>query len=313
MIILQLERNKETIIIGNIYLPAGNSVEENNEVKECNTKIINILNNIPYSSSIIIGGDWNATMNPSIDRIHISEEGITTHPTTTQPESPILKNITGSYSKFQLVDIFRLTHGEVKQYSHTQATHSNSTTSSRIDFFLVSPNLIHRTIHTGIQDQDIDIKLHHSITTLELQMPIDKATIQYGHNRNITTRKTNFKEATEVQLNKYNAYIETDSKLHKLMTTPVTTSNQLNTLYNYIPTLLKQASRNTLPHITTHSIKKSTKKKHNHYRKLNKECTFLLSIIKHKIDLTNIQLTTKLMSIATKYKIPIEEEKEKMN
>jgi exonuclease III len=59
-----LKRNGENIMIASIYIP----VREDNERAETSKFIIEMKKAMPPKSTIIMMGDWNGTMNPSLDK-----------------------------------------------------------------------------------------------------------------------------------------------------------------------------------------------------------------------------------------------------
>ena len=119
-IILSMECLGQKITIGNIYGPSsGDHPEFFDKIIEH----VNMLDN----DRIILGGDWNVTLNPSIDtnNRHVYRNRSRT----------VIKNF---MDQFTLIDIYREMHTNVRKYTWRRF---NSTQRSRLDYFLISDEL----------------------------------------------------------------------------------------------------------------------------------------------------------------------------
>ena len=101
-------------------------------------------------NSIIIMGDYNGTINPSLDRGKNQTTG--QYPTSNKPEYKLLKTLTSTIKYGKLVDIWRLQHPGIRQYSNKQPLKANS----RIDLMLSSNNLTNKITSTYIEEQVLD-------------------------------------------------------------------------------------------------------------------------------------------------------------
>ena len=85
-------RDKKQLLIGTAYLPSGSSNEDKTEYKNIIRYINSIITDLPNNPEIIIGGDWNNTLNPSLDRKYgtsLESEDINTIPTSTTKKKKI--------------------------------------------------------------------------------------------------------------------------------------------------------------------------------------------------------------------------------
>ena len=106
-------------------------------------------------------GDFNGTINPSLDRDKNQKTGL--YPTNTKPEYKLLKTLTSTTKYGRLADIWRLNYPESRQFSNKIPLKANS----RIDLMLVSNNLTNKVTSTYIEEQVLDPNgmQHHVIGT----------------------------------------------------------------------------------------------------------------------------------------------------
>ena len=112
---------------------------------------------------IIIGGDFNATINPFLDR---------TTSIGHKSEPSRLQYITD----LGLIDIWRLTHPDERKYTHTTNVRSNTNphpikSESRIDNVFISPSLVPTSTAT-IENHRISTKDHHKPIFLRINMDL---------------------------------------------------------------------------------------------------------------------------------------------
>ncbi len=81
---LLFSHNQKHFFIGCAYIPTndGKNREEYNNVKEY---IYTTISNLPQDTQIVMGGDWNAVLNPNFDRNNKSK--------ATTPENDLMKRL----------------------------------------------------------------------------------------------------------------------------------------------------------------------------------------------------------------------------
>jgi ribonuclease HI len=155
------------IIIGAIY-PPSLSTETKKQIRKMQRKLNQLLTPEKPNTHIIMGGDWNATINPAIDRILASDTNPETHPTDTQPESPLVKKLISPNSVIPLIDPYRLLYPDEHIYSHSVSTGKRFPSQARLDYFLISHSLLpafqsmeyQQSFCPDLHHCPIEIKLH---------------------------------------------------------------------------------------------------------------------------------------------------------
>ena len=122
ILLLNLLINNSKITIVNIYAPT----EKANQ-NEFLQQLVTILNNRAFSDSLIIGGDWNVTLN-KIDK----QGGLKWTPTSYAKQ---LKTI---MEELELIDISRERHPKKKIFTYESKYYK---CKSRLDFFIISKKL----------------------------------------------------------------------------------------------------------------------------------------------------------------------------
>jgi hypothetical protein len=163
-------------------------------------------------------GDWNDCNNPSIDKhsynYTLNKE---TKSTKTNPKTALLKWLTNLF--INPTDIYRKIYPNRCEYTHTYNKTQNGeqiTNQSRIDFFLISNNLIHRTISATIQDNPIHHpknRLHHKVINLDVTIPLHKLQI---HNEYHKETITLFNYANEDNREEYNQKLQNDTRVNNM-------------------------------------------------------------------------------------------------
>jgi exonuclease III/ribonuclease HI len=111
-----------------IYAPATKDAQIDESIKQ---KITSLYQDAELANrEAIILGDFNATMNPSIDRNNQS--------TSTTPESEILKTL----ASLPIADVYRSKYPDVTEFSFSGNTHAQS----RIDLIFASKNINSTTL-----------------------------------------------------------------------------------------------------------------------------------------------------------------------
>ena len=215
---IELKRLNETILIGCIYFPANKSHVD--EILILTKYVKDIISALPKNAKIILMGDWNDCNNPALDKI---SNNITLHsetkPNRTTPKTVLLKWLTNPF--INLIDVYRNLYPNRNEYTHTCNKKSQNNehvrTQSRIDFFLISSNLLHRTIHTTIQDNPINHptnRLHHKLITLELTIPLNKLQIHKEYHKELITL---FDYTKEENREKYNEKLQNDTRINNMI------------------------------------------------------------------------------------------------
>lgn len=150
-IIINISINNNPITIGNIYGP-------NSDDPSFFSNLFSSLSNLS-SGPIIIGGDYNTVINPSLDR--------SKHTGKSWQSSKTIKEF---MSDFGLGDGWRLQHPLAREYTFYSNVHQ---TYSRIDFFLTSNSIIPNIIETKIHPINIS---DHSPVTLTWIPPVNTET-----------------------------------------------------------------------------------------------------------------------------------------
>ena len=114
----------------------------------------------------IIGGDFNVTLNPSQDRMCHSDAS---KYLDTTPEHRILSKLTSQYGVDPMMDAWRLTHPNDKQYTYTD-THIQS----RVDMILCNRKALNYVYDTSIDSSsNIDAMLRHRFVTMRTKLPFE--------------------------------------------------------------------------------------------------------------------------------------------
>ena len=112
-ILIDMELFNKRLTLANVYVPSSGDHPEffGKVIKE----VVSMENEL-----IVIGGDWNIALNPTID--------------TNQPSKVCRKKIIEFMHDYVLVDIYRTLHSDSRKYSWRRFY---STQRSRLDYFLV--------------------------------------------------------------------------------------------------------------------------------------------------------------------------------
>ena len=147
-IIIDVELRGTRTTLANIY---GPSAGDNPDFFQ------NVFNHVDKleNDTIITGGDWNCFMDPVLDtRNYSSMHNI--RPRTRNKISDLM-------NEFDLIDVFRKIYPDKKAYSWRKF---NSNKQSRLDYFLISQNLIGEIKRTAI---DPGYRSDHSLVTIAIR------------------------------------------------------------------------------------------------------------------------------------------------
>ncbi|RKP16009.1 DNase I-like protein, partial [Rozella allomycis CSF55] len=123
-VLLQLNIKDKIYLLGSIYVPSNpNTVDQRHETQRLFDFIETTINNLPRTTIIILGGDWNSVLNPMLDR--------TNNDTSKIPE---LKQMHKLMRK-KFYDPFRHLHSLQQDFTFS---HRNKDTifEARLDYFL---------------------------------------------------------------------------------------------------------------------------------------------------------------------------------
>jgi hypothetical protein len=209
------------------------------------SKINEILNDIPIDTYTILAGDWNNVFNPTLDRSH----SVNTY-TSTRPEHRLLTRLTSTHRRIPLIDIYRLIYPHTKAFSHI-LTLPTAIIRSRIDFFLTSQNVIGRISLCDIETSElIDPILHHNIISLDIKLPDNQINLRYNNFIPITTNylfnRASMDAVTDSANTPYLTYHSASLSNSIQSNIPITPLN-LSTLYRTFTTKLKQAAKQHIP------------------------------------------------------------------
>ena len=144
---MDIEIIDKRITLANVY---GPSTGDNPDFFE---KVFNLVNQID-NETVVIGGDWNCFLNPTID-----SRNYASNPSRPRTRAKILNCM----SDFNLVDVFRNLYPDKRTYSWRKF---KSIKQSRLDYFLISEDLLGEirssTISSGYRSD-------HSLVTVTLK------------------------------------------------------------------------------------------------------------------------------------------------
>ena len=125
-IIIQMESCNKKFVLVTVYGPsAGDNFTFFNDL---NTKLLSYRDEL-----IIIGGDWNCVLNPTIDRKNCRTD-------VNRPRTrAAIENLMNDYNLF---DVYRELYKDKASYTWRRF---NSNKYARLDYFLVSEPLVHET------------------------------------------------------------------------------------------------------------------------------------------------------------------------
>jgi exonuclease III len=169
---IKIKYKQLSLVLAAVYYPANRTDED---CKALTTHIQHLIN-IEQTSDIILLGDWNATMNPSLDR---------NNHTSTRPENALLRHLIGK----GFTDPYRTQNAGAQQFTWNN--------QSRIDFFLCkittpTTKCCSNIIDTGMDSDHLGIKLE-----LEFENIVLKSHQKYNYSRwqvrhdHMTTEFTN--------------------------------------------------------------------------------------------------------------------------
>ncbi|RKP15998.1 hypothetical protein ROZALSC1DRAFT_25783, partial [Rozella allomycis CSF55] len=157
-VLLQLNIKDKIYLLGSIYVPSNpNTVDQRHETQRLFDFIETTINNLPRTTIIILGGDWNSVLNPMLDR--------TNNDTSKIPE---LKQMHKLMRK-KFYDPFRHLHSLQQDFTFS---HRNKDTifEARLDYFLVNTRALLAVSECDIL-KDMLIDTDHKAITLRILLP----------------------------------------------------------------------------------------------------------------------------------------------
>ena len=145
MTTIRIKHEKSHLTISSIYKPNEITKQENLDLRKQIAKTQNESNK--ENNYNIIGGDWNALLNPNEDKVRIANNITLEKETKTTPNNKMLEDITTQDNYNPLYDIWREKHPypnkpNIPQYTNYTTDQINNTlTKTRIDYFLINNKL----------------------------------------------------------------------------------------------------------------------------------------------------------------------------
>jgi hypothetical protein len=118
---------------------------------------------------LILGGDWNNELNPSLDRAYV---GMNNAPRSIKTNCSFLKKATSGSFGLTMTDIWRMKHPALIDYTHSSQIKQGKS-EARLDYFLTCPNATGYT-STASHDSHFINGMHHKGINLTLEIPITR-------------------------------------------------------------------------------------------------------------------------------------------
>jgi hypothetical protein len=201
---------------------------------------------LPINCYQILVCDWNATLDPNLDRLPAND----IRPTSTTPDNTLLKYLTNHHRQSNLIDFWRLINPDTYEYTHSNFNSPPS--QSRLDYYLISENLIPLS-HTSNIDHNTTLKpnLHHKIINYSFSDIFNTPTLN-----KITPQKKlkfNFKDVTTDEILQYNQSLNTDPailKANSLLTSAI--DNNIPLSIPDLDSIARSLQESIITHATTH-------------------------------------------------------------
>ena len=152
VVLINVSINKQWFSLCNIYAPTDN-VKQNAFLNN----LVTLIMSKAYIESLIIGGDWNATLNK------IDKQGL-----RKWAPSSYRDNIISAMNELDLIDIMRDLHPKKKMFTYESKQYKSK---SRLDFFLISNKLKQCISKTSIR---IPVRSDHKAVGLQLKLSVGK-------------------------------------------------------------------------------------------------------------------------------------------
>ena len=121
------------------------------------------LASVPPDHFLCLGGDFNCTLNPSLDR------------NRAEPHVASTRSLVHSISRFKLTDIWRLQHPTQQQFTWCRCS-NNLVSLARLDKFYVSDHFLNLVLNTSILPSGFS---DHHVVVMQFQLPFVKVVSPY--------------------------------------------------------------------------------------------------------------------------------------
>jgi sorting nexin-29 len=223
----------EWIIIASLYHPADSNAVIR---KTFQTQLKSILTGLPQNAKIILGGDFNNIPNSIIDRLPA-------HSTIKKPR--FISELTSITSAFRLTDIWRFLNPDKLDYTNI-TQRENQTTKTRIDYFLISQELIECTINCHILPS-VDDDLSHSVVQLAVRLPISSTVTETQYQRP-SKNQFDFTAASQLQISLYNKSISEEILMFfHVNVIPITLNSFNESITQVFQESMLRAAKNHIP------------------------------------------------------------------
>ena len=155
-LLLDIHVNDTNYTLLNVYAPTKDHPKEQAAFLE---EVNNLLQN-SFDHPLILAGDFNITLNPTLDK----------HGGRIEKATDYTKSLLDFIDEYDLNDIWRIRNPDAKRYTRRQNTRSGIV-HSRIDFFLTSVSLAY-----NITDTNIEAGLFSDHSIIQIQIRIAKNT-----------------------------------------------------------------------------------------------------------------------------------------
>lgn len=125
-LLLHIQKEGTPYAIGNVYAPTQDNVQEQIQLIDLIEEQVSNL----QPQNIILGGDFNAILDPRLDKSPRAGRAVT------QDGSAYRARLESLNDSLELIDLWRALHPSTRQYSFRRANYG-----SRLDFWLISSHL----------------------------------------------------------------------------------------------------------------------------------------------------------------------------
>lgn len=210
----------------------------------------------------IIMGDFNATVNPKIDRYN---KNISSNNRSNKPESSILRFLDNN----KFIDTFRIYKEAIKNTELQNNTELNFTwengsgeIKSRIDYIWISDNLADQLFYADIISAHLTSQSDHACVIIEIETNIFEKLKPMLETTECSQRiEFNFKGTNEKKWKKFEQEIEKAIEQNKIK------DNDINKKWNFFRKTIIQIANEIIPKKKFLTFRKEEKSKtlHNHY------------------------------------------------
>jgi ribonuclease HI len=269
LVLLEITRLSETIIVGTVYAPANPGLKENKStIARIENSIIQHIDQTVTPKRILIAGDWNAVMDPSQDRVLSHNDGEPAKPTSITPETKLLTKLTTKNQTLHkpLIDLWRFIHPDKIEYTHTvPVTGKQHPSRARLDFALASEQMAFSTTDYKHVDFHLDSKLHHQALDIQVELPLSRTNLKYGPT-NQNECKIDWQQCTPEHIDTYKNTLTNNPGIQRIQALMIEASANnaaipqplLTAAERHLTQKMRQTARCTLPMKTFKPTKQIT-------------------------------------------------------